>query len=246
MISRLIREVGHGWAMRIAAFLILFLLLIANLTVKARNPPNPQNPTKEELLSPLKEPVFLLVVAGGLFLTFGIFIPITYLVVSAIASSMSTNLSQYLLPILNAASLFGRLSCGFLAVKIGSFNVLISACHLCGILTLGLWITASSNAEIIVYAVLFGFTSGAYVSLLPALVSQTSPAKQVGFRTGLLFLFSSPGALMTGPIAGAILASDRGDFLGMKIFAGVFILVGTTLILGARLHATGLKLNSKF
>ena len=35
MLSHPIREIGFGWAMRIAAFIMLFLLVIANLTVRA-------------------------------------------------------------------------------------------------------------------------------------------------------------------------------------------------------------------
>jgi MFS family permease len=42
MINRLIREVGYAWSMRTGAFIILFLLVIANLTVKTRLPPSPQ------------------------------------------------------------------------------------------------------------------------------------------------------------------------------------------------------------
>jgi MFS transporter, MCT family, aspergillic acid transporter len=102
MVSRLIREVGYGWAMRISAFLILFLLIVANLTVKSRLPPHPQSPTKEELMRPFKETAMMLLVGGAFFLTFGIFIPINFIIVEAIAQGMSPGLAQYLLAVLNA------------------------------------------------------------------------------------------------------------------------------------------------
>ena len=53
-----------------------------------------------------------------------------------------------------------------------------------------------------------------------------------------------PGGL--SPIAGAILARENGDYLGMKIFAGVVVLIGTTGVLFAKLAQSGWKLMAKF
>ncbi|OBT38673.1 hypothetical protein VE00_10908 [Pseudogymnoascus sp. WSF 3629] len=246
MVNRLIKEVGYGWAMRISGFLILGLLIVANLTTRSRLPPHPHSPTKEELMRPFKEPMMLLVTAGTALLTFGIFIPVTYLVVEATASGMSAELAQYLIPILNTGSLFGRAVSGILAVKVGVYNTFIVVCYATGIFLLALWVPGTTNAAIVAFAVLFGFSSGAYVSLVPGLIAEISPPREIGFRTGLMFLALSVGGLTTGPMAGAILAKENGDFLGMKIFAGVFVMVGTTGVLVARLYETGFKLVAKF
>jgi MFS family permease len=103
MVSRLINEVGYGWAMRVAAFLILALLTIAVLTVRAQVPPKKQNLDKQSLVRPFTEIKMILVVLGFMLMTFGIFIPINYLVVQAMDAGMSYNLAQYLVPMLNAA-----------------------------------------------------------------------------------------------------------------------------------------------
>lgn len=105
MVSRLIKLVGYAWSMRISAFLILFLLVIVNLTVKTRLPPSRQTQkiSKTTLLHPLKEIPMINVVLGFFFLTFGVFVPINYLVVQATKVGMSNSLAQYLAPILNAA-----------------------------------------------------------------------------------------------------------------------------------------------
>jgi MFS family permease len=103
MVSRMIAEVGYAWAMRTAAFLILFLLGIAILTVRSRVPPKPQNIDKASLIRPFREIKMLLIIAGFVFLTFGIFIPVNYLVIQAMDAGMSYDLAQYLVPILNAA-----------------------------------------------------------------------------------------------------------------------------------------------
>jgi len=129
---------------------------------------------------------------------------------------------------------------------LGPYNVFVLVCYLAGILELALWIPASSNAAIVVFAALFGFTSGAYVALAAALIVKVSPFQQIGYRIGLIFLCASVSGLTTNPIAGAILSHNDGSYLGMKIFAGVLLLGGTTSIFGARLHQTGLHLLAKF
>ncbi|KAJ5682414.1 hypothetical protein N7462_005579, partial [Penicillium macrosclerotiorum] len=246
MISRLINEIGYPWAMRTAAFLMLFLLIIAILTVRSRVPPKPVRLNRESMLRPFTEIKMRLVFFGFLMMTFGIFIPINYLVIQAMQSGMSANLAQYLLPMLNAASLFGRMTAGIGSDKIGPYNILVCASYLAGIVTLALWIPATSNDAIIVYAILFGFSSGAYVSLAAALVVKISPFPEIGYRTGLLFLFSSIGGLTTSPIAGAILSHDHGSYTGMKVFAGVFLIAGASLVLAARVYSTGPVLLARF
>lgn len=102
MVQKLVVQVGYGWAMRISAFMILGLLIIANLTIKSRLPPRPQAMTKEDLLRPFTETDMLLVIPGFLLLTFGIFIPINYVQAEAVSLGMNPDLAQYLLAMLNA------------------------------------------------------------------------------------------------------------------------------------------------
>lgn len=102
MLTRLIRSVGYGWAMRTAAFLILGLLAIANFTVKARYPPNPPKLSIAQMAQPLRERGFVVLMAGMFILPFGIFAPTTYLQVQAAQSGMDPNLVQYLVAIFNS------------------------------------------------------------------------------------------------------------------------------------------------
>lgn len=201
--------------------------------------------TREILVKPFHEPDFLLVTAGFFFFTFGLFIPINYLPVQALSAGMDPNLAQYLIPILNAGSLFGRLFSGFAGDKVGKYNVFIIVCYLSGIWILALWLPVQNDAALIAFAVLYGFCSGAYVSLIAPLVMQISPIREIGFRTGIVFFVASIGGLTTNPINGAIL-DGSGGWVGIKIFSGVFCLVGTSFILLARLRRTGLKLLTVF
>ena len=67
MVVRLIPEVGFGWAMRICAFLILALLVFANLTVRSRIPPTKRPFSAMAFIRPLKEPTFTLLTAAIFF-----------------------------------------------------------------------------------------------------------------------------------------------------------------------------------
>ncbi|OGM48615.1 hypothetical protein ABOM_001971 [Aspergillus bombycis] len=225
MISKIINILGFPWTMRTCAFIIFFLLRIANLTVRSRLPPNPRKLSMESLMRPFKELKMMLLVASFSILAFGIFVPMNYLVTEAMAKGMGRDLAEYLVAILNAGSLSGRLGAGTFADTIGSYNIFAVVTYIAGILVLALWIPASSNAGTIVFTVLFGFATGA---------------------TGLLFLFASIGGLTANPIAGTILQHSGGSYTGMKIFSGVLLIVGSTLTIGVRLREKGLKLKVIF
>ena len=245
MVSHLIHTVGFGWAMRICAFLILFLLIIANLIVRANHPPRAQKITGAQLVKPLTEIQFVLVTAGFFLFSYGFFAVIDYLPVQALSAGMDPELVQYLLPILNSGSLFGRLFSGFLGDKIGRFNSFIIVCYLSSIWILALWLPDSSNPALIAFAVLFGFSSGAFVSLITPLIMQISPMAELGFRTGIVLFVVATGGLTTNPINGAILDSAGGQ-AGLKIFPGILCLAGTTFVLIARVRQTGWEVFARF
>lgn len=242
MIQRLIDEKGFGWALRAAAFLVLGLLVYANLTVKTRIPPMPRPWSVMEFVRPYKElPFFLTVFAAFLFF-FGMFLPFTFVILSAQSHGMSAALAGYLLSILNAASIFGRTLPGFAADKLGRYNAMIVTSFLSTILVLGLWLPARGNAPYIVFAALFGFSSGAFVSLAPALVAQISDVRQIGVRTGSMFAVISVAALVGNPIGGVLISEENGDYTHLQIFCGVVMLAGSCCFVAARASLAGLKL----
>ena len=154
------------------------------------------------------------------------FLPINYIILEATSHGMGYGISQYLVSILNAASLFGRTIPGFLADKIGRFNMMIIMCYFTGILILALWLPATANAPIILFAALYGFGSGAFVSLAPSVIAQISDVRQIGVRTGTLFLCISFGALIGNPVGGALITRWKGEYTGLQVFGGVMTLSG--------------------
>lgn len=161
---------------------------------------------------------------------------------SALKQGMSHNLANYLVPILNAASIFGRILPGILADRVGRFNVMIATTAFSTVLVLAIWLTAHSNAPIIVFCILFGFSSGAFVSLGPALIAQISPIREIGVRSGTFFLCVSLAGLTGNPIGGALLGRNNGDFLYLQIFCGVSMFAGTCFYIASRYVQAGFKL----
>jgi MFS family permease len=103
IVMKLIPHIGFGWTMRVAAFTILGTMITANLTVKSRLSPKPMPLILMEFITPFKEMPFLLTVAGSWMFFFAMFLPFTYIILQAEQNGMSEDLSNYLLPILNAA-----------------------------------------------------------------------------------------------------------------------------------------------
>lgn len=110
-------------------------------------------------------------------------------------------------------------------------------------MVLALWIPApdGSNAATVVFAALFGFTSGAFVGMTPAIVQQISSNEEMGIRLGTTFGVISIATLTSNPIAGGLIDRDEGDYLYLKVFCGLAMLVGSALLLCSRAVQCGWK-----
>ena len=245
MVERLNRQVGFGWSMRAAAFLVLALMTYANLTVKSRIPPSKKPWSIREFIQPLTEWPFLCVVMASFLFFFGMFLPFNFVILHAEANGMSVRLAGYLLAILNALSVFGRTLPGYFADRYGRFNAMIVTSYLSAILVLALWLPAKGNIPIILFAACYGFSSGAFVSLAPALIAQISDIRQLGVRTGTLFFVISFAALTGNPIGGQLVKEQHGAFSHLQIFCGVMMLAGSTVFIAARVNLVGPKLKKK-
>ncbi|TVY25614.1 Fujikurins efflux protein [Lachnellula hyalina] len=242
MVQRLIPHIGFGWTMRAVGFLFLGLLTIANLTIKSRLPPARRPFNVMEMVKPFTEKPFLLLALGAFFIYVGGFLPFNYIILQGEASGMSTDLASYLVPILNAASTFGRILPAHLGDSFGVFNVMIVLTGFAAIMTLALWLPAAANAPIIVYAVMYGFASGCTLSIIPAMVAKLGHISQLGARSGALYAFSSVGVLIGSPIGGAIQKNQHGGYSGLIIFTGVALLIGTFFAFLSRAAQVGLKI----
>jgi MFS family permease len=103
MLSRLLPSIGFGWTVRIAGFIVLALLVIANLTVRSRIAPVPRPVKFSDYTSPFSEVSFVLLMLASCCGFFAMFVPINYIVLEAQEDGVNRDLAGYLLTILNAA-----------------------------------------------------------------------------------------------------------------------------------------------
>ncbi|RBR04610.1 uncharacterized protein FIESC28_11537 [Fusarium coffeatum] len=243
MVNRLMPMVGFGWTMRAVPFIILVGVLAAVATIRS-NKAHARTPFKiTSYITPMKEVKFALLCLALTIFGFGLFLPFNFIPLEAQAMGMSWELSIYSIVILNAVSVFGRILPGFLADKFGRFNMMMICTTMSAILTLAVWLPGRSNAASLCFSAFFGFFSGSYISLTPALVVEVSPLSEIGHRTGMLYFCISIGVLAGSPIAGALVEANGGNYTYLKVFAGVTMLIGAIVIGALRFY--GYQLTKK-
>jgi len=233
MLNRLFYDsTGYKWGMRAAAFLVLGLLIIANLIMKTRLPSRKDRPM--HIRKMLTDVPYLLCAAGAFFVVWGLFFPIFYIQLFSVDHGVPQSIAFYSIPILNAASLFGRTIPNFLADTYGVFNIIIPMSFVSGILIFAMF-GAGSLGGMLVFAILYGFFSGGFISLIsPAFASFSTSQDEVGTRMGIA-LFVMGFALLTGtPITGALLQPPQYEWFKAIIFSGVVVFTGTGLLVTSR------------
>ncbi|KIL87748.1 hypothetical protein FAVG1_08625 [Fusarium avenaceum] len=256
MLPRLIDEVGFASAVRWTALLQGILLFIANLLCSSPFPPlgkpSPEEKDKAPPSSGLKGfkslPWFFFVL-GCFFTMWGLFAPLNYLPEMASLHGYES-FAVYTLVIANAGSLVGRIVPGWISDIIGQFNTMVMVTGLSGILVLAFWLPLefhTSKAGLILFALLFGFVSGGFVSLGPPCVVSLAEDKvdEIGVKLGGFCLAIALGALTGLPIEGAIKDREGDKFTGLMVFAGATMIIGSFCTAIARVYKGGPQLMKK-
>ncbi|KAJ7907884.1 MFS general substrate transporter [Mycena leptocephala] len=223
-------KTGFAWGVRAVSFLDLGLLLTANAIMRTRLPPRPKNAKPIDIRGILRELPFWMCL-----LTFwGLFVPIFYIQLFAVKHNASKTLQTYSVAILNAAGFFGRTIPMYFSDMWGPFNVIIPMTFVSGCLAFA-FLGAHSNGGLLVFAILYGFFSGGFVSVsAPASASFSHNVGEVGTRIGLMVFVSSFGLLTGNPLSGAILDPPKYLWIWPVVFSGVTVLAGTGFLVAAR------------
>lgn len=231
--------IGFPWASRVIGFIALATLAVSNLVLRVRVLPT----GRRKIIDPsaFRDIPFMLFSVGGAVTFCGLYCPFFYLQSYVLRTGiMSERMAFYLLSIMNGSSLFGRIFPNLVADRTGPLNTILPCALLTGVLSLIL-IGTHSSAGVIVIACFYGFFSGTLVSLPPSIfVSLTNNRTLIGTRMGMGFAIVSIGILTGPPISGAIL--NASSFVYVWVFGGLMTLVGTALMLAARIAKAGPKL----
>ncbi|KAI1114045.1 major facilitator superfamily domain-containing protein [Nemania sp. NC0429] len=239
MLQALYARVGWGWAMRALGFISLALLIVSNLLLKKRLPP-PKNISPHPDFGILKEKAFLLLTIGVFLLEFGLFIPLTYIASYALAKGFDETFAFHLLPILNGASIVGRILPGWWADKIGPFNsnmisigITIFACYV-------VWLPfGHTTPGIIIFVILFGYSTGNNISITPVCVGRLCHTHHYGRYYATCYTIVSIACLIGIPIAGSIVQATHGEYWSLIVFTGLTQVLSLVAIYASKVVSIG-------
>ncbi|KAJ5947533.1 MFS general substrate transporter [Penicillium verhagenii] len=232
--------IGFGWASRIVGFISLATLVFPLLfmRVKSATPDQPRKVRKLFDSTTLTETPFCLFLAWGFFGFVGVYMPLYYVGSYALEKEMSSPAVGYLIPILNAGSVLGRIVPNYAADKTGPINMFIPTCFGLAVLSFA-WIGISNTPGLIVFVVLYGVFIGTYMTLPFSAVIKLSPHLGVtGVRMGMLCVICSFGVLVGAPVGGAVL--HKGGWVGLQSFGGAMLIISTIFILATRIAKVGI------
>ncbi|KZV75823.1 putative MFS monocarboxylate transporter [Peniophora sp. CONT] len=238
--------VGLAWATRAIALIILVTLLHMLAIVRRRVVPVPSERRQLFDKTALRDVPYLLFTAALTLAFMGLYVPFFFISPYMSArSSASTALARYMVPILNAASIPGRIFPNIAADYIGCVNTMAPCVLACAILIFT-WITIQGVGGLITFTMLYGFFTGTFVSVTnAALVNLTDDIKIVGTRLGMSFTCAGFGLLIDNPVAGALINLETVSFIRMQIFGGVLVIASAALFFAARFAKVGGALKAK-
>lgn len=237
-------KIGFGWSLRITGLIALLTLSVAVAVLRRREEPSDKTRSLLDLPA-FKERPYVLYCAALCTSYIAFFTPVFYMQPYALVHGLGgQTIALYLVAIMNASSVLGRLAPSLIANKIGPVQTLFCTVS-CTAITVFCWIATDSAWGNIAFAVFFGFFSGGVVALLAVvLTSFTHDLSRLGTRLGMSSVFNAFGCLIGAPIGGAILNST-GRYLGIQLYAGCVVTVTASCLLALRFALTGNKLKAK-
>ncbi|TPX12637.1 uncharacterized protein E0L32_000814 [Thyridium curvatum] len=237
-LNRVQADIGLPGALRYSALMIGILLAASVFMVRARLPRKKWDPKVKWFdVALFGQKEFGLYSAGTFLTMWGLWGPFDFVSSMALEQGFSPDLALGLVSIINATSIPGRVLPPFYADRIGCFNVITGCSLMTGASILALWLPFNyhpSHAGIIVFSAVYGFASGAFVSLLMPCAAKAGSIETIGQRFGTFQVVMALSTLTGLPIMGAILGRQHNnDFSGLQLFSGVSCLLGGVLLIGA-------------
>ncbi|KAH8712025.1 major facilitator superfamily domain-containing protein [Phaeosphaeriaceae sp. PMI808] len=217
LFRKITSSIGYGWANRVIGFMILTFLLISLVLLKPRTSPSTERKLLD--LKAITEPAYLLFSFGLFTVWTGMYQPFFYIPLYAKeVLHVSGDMPSYMLAFMGAGSIFGRILINVLADRFGAIQCFLPVIFVLGSL-LFVWAAIKTVAGTVAFCVIYGFFSGASVSLTPVMLAAISPDLSVlGTRIGMAFSLASFGLLIGGPISGVLLESRLG-YMAVQVFS---------------------------
>ncbi|KAK1598832.1 major facilitator superfamily transporter [Colletotrichum navitas] len=238
-------RVGFAWATRILGFIALATLVVPLCVMKARMKPVVARSFVD--WTAFRDGHYMAFVLGTFFGSITILILNTYISFYGQSRSLLNDAMAFdIVSVFNAASCLGRILPNFISDICGPLNIFAPFMYITGAVALCM-MAVSSQGGIIALAVILGFLSGAFPSLLPVCFARlTKDKSKLGTRMGMGYALSSLGYLAGGPGGGGILGRvEPLEWNGLWIYCGVSSFVAASIYTAIRFYDTGLKLRAK-
>ncbi|KAK4892374.1 hypothetical protein LTR27_009208 [Elasticomyces elasticus] len=225
IITNLQESVGYGWAVRTVAFIALATLAVPCAVIKPRaKPPGRRKIFDTSILKEIPYEIFNLATFFGFV---GQYIP--YFFIEQYAGDHDIDMAFYMLTFLNVGSIPGRILPSLIADKYFHPLKVLATCTGCATILAFCWIAIKhSKGGLIVWCLLYGFCSGAFVSLQGAAVaSMATDMRTIGTRFGINMFAGAIGILIGSPVGGAIFPHS---WPAAQAFCGVTLLCSTLSI----------------
>ncbi|KXT10577.1 hypothetical protein AC579_9171 [Pseudocercospora musae] len=220
-------SIGFAWAVRIIGFISLLTLVIPCIVIKPRAKPPGRRKIFDTAI--LREIPFQIMNLATFFGFVGQYIP--YFFIEQFAAQHDINLEFWMLIFLNIGSIPGRIVPSLIADKYFHPLKVLATTTACATILAFSWIAIKhSTAGLIIWCLLYGFFSGAFVSLQGAAVaSMTKDLRTIGTRFGINMFAGALGILIGSPVGGAIFPES---WPGAQTFCGGTLLCATLSIVG--------------
>ncbi|OQN99164.1 hypothetical protein B0A48_15013 [Cryoendolithus antarcticus] len=220
-------KIGFGWSVRIIGLIALVTLTIPCLVMRPRGKP----PPKKKLIDPaiLKEVPFGIFNLATFFGFVGQYIPFFFIEQFAAAHGIANPF--WMLIVLNAGSIPGRIVPSLIADRFFPPLIVLGACTGSATVLAFAWTAIQgSYVGLLIWALLYGFCAGAFVSLQgPCVASMTKDLRTIGTRFGINMFAGALGILIGSPVGGAIFPKS---WPGAQAFCGATLLCSTISIAG--------------
>ncbi|KAK9447744.1 major facilitator superfamily domain-containing protein [Limtongia smithiae] len=239
---RLEPRIGFAWTTRVIAFIMLVTYAYALSVMRIRYTPKFKRALWDQ--TAFSDVPFVLFTFVVFFVFAGAYVPYYYAQSYAESQGIfSENVSFYMLSILNAGSIFGRIIPNFIADKVGPLNVMFPFTVLT-MIDAFCWMAVSSPAGMVIFVFSYGVFSGAFVSLPPPVMAALCPdMRLLGTRMGMSFSVSGLGLLIGTPVGGALLKTPA-SYVATSAFCGGVVAAALLFMILSRYAKVGWDLKA--
>lgn len=238
-------RIGFQWAIRALALVCLAITVAANFLVRSRLPaPAPADASPQPDARIFRTKGFTPTIMAAFLAQLAAFIPLTYISAFVLSKGFTQAFSFDVVTVLNASSAVGRVVAAWPADKIGPFNASIVFSAIGALACFGVWLPAGGTSPgLVIFAVIFGVTSGSHVSLMPVSVGRLCKTRDYGRYYGTAYTVVSLAVLFAIPIAAGLVGGNGGgSYRGLIVTTGVFYLLSVVAFAAAKVAVVGRKL----